>query len=575
MKFRRNSLIIVSLLVVSFLLLNMVSADLNNPSCLLFKGEANYTYAYLNWTKDPQTLIRGKIVGADSFNNGTEYFILYANGLIGKHYETGEYAPAEYAVIDAHNSRVTGIAEVPAEYGFGGTVAVSDKYIIWFFGTDGSYYGRRWVNTYKNITSQPGVYGAGKIRDIAWDKQRNRMIVLSATGVDWDYDWTMVSELLPDGNLKLIREENSSMVAPLPIKILDLHYYNSTAGYNDLLMRAFMFNYINEDGTILPRDDESYCNYYRPPDFAETTLFKTSDGSGRIGSTAGMGGIAITNTYVRGFTDRTTGAGYVYEKLKFYDLLEQNYNSFGSIELLTPENNFTSQENRINFTYNINSSEQIKNCTLTINDQIINILDINFTSENYTSTIFQGLDFYVYLENGNYTWNIDCLNMNNQQIYSEVRNLFVNHQLPECNIADIDGLGSVDFADLQLFIDAINQIDYCGYADINQDSIVDASDYIALKENFGFSTGNCTRQEVLCDLQSNQTINMEIKILSPQIPQVKSVEEQAEEFCNSIIINSKKDNDKCNKADFLKNEKKNPKDCTIKNKKCVARSKAD
>ena len=112
--------------------------------------------------------------------------------------------------------------------------------------------------------------------------------------------------------------------------------------------------------------------------------------------------------------------------------------------------------------------------------------------------------------------------------------------------------------------------DNCTYADINGDGVVDASDYITLKRNYGASTGNCTRSELLC-AQSSQ--EMEIPIV--EIPKVQTLQEQAEEFCSSIDISLKKDNNKCRKADFLNNEKKNPKDCKIKKKKCVARLNAD
>ena len=85
--------------------------------------------------------------------------------------------------------------------------------------------------------------------------------------------------------------------------------------------------------------------------------------------------------------------------------------------------------------------------------------------------------------------------MQPRQAYYALKEVWKN---PDCNGADIDGNGFVDWGDLQLFQSALNQPGYCGYADMNDDGVLDASDYITLKENFGFSSGACVQRVLNC-----------------------------------------------------------------------------
>ncbi len=432
--------LIFSIIISILFSLTLVSALQN--SCSFFDSSNNiYNYKEPDGTdriyqdpnaKDSEHYNRGYIKGAAAFNNRTEYFVLYENGLIGKHYETGENNPPEYAIIDAYNSYATGIAEVPAEYGFGGTVAVSDNYMITFFTTDGEYKGYRYVNTYKVISTKPDFMsrGAGKISDIAFDKEKNRMIVLSMImgGANASTN-VMVSELLPNGDLNLLEEHLWSEPNWVPIKYLDMQ-----EPYSDLLVEGYKFRSMKEDGDIW-----QYCE-------PVTNLNVLTAGS-RLYPNYGMAGFAITNTYIRGFYQvYTQGGMVVYEKLKFYDYLEQGIHNHANITLISPEENATRiQDQDINFTYNINSTTQIQDCSLMISNQSLDSNNINNGTINYTQTMINGLEFTLSLPMGDYTWHINCIDINNKNYYSESRNLHVVSSSVElCNGIDDDGDGYTD-----------------------------------------------------------------------------------------------------------------------------------
>ncbi|MFH1710976.1 MAG: LamG-like jellyroll fold domain-containing protein [Nanoarchaeota archaeon] len=84
-----------------------------------------------------------------------------------------------------------------------------------------------------------------------------------------------------------------------------------------------------------------------------------------------------------------------------------------------------------------------------------------------------------------------------RQSYYDFKEAFFDGVYPECNPADIDGDGDVDYYDLQQF-----QADFgttgCMYSDMNDDLVVDSADYITLKRNMGFVGVDCVRRVLTC-----------------------------------------------------------------------------
>ena len=122
------------------------------------------------------------------------------------------------------------------------------------------------------------------------------------------------------------------------------------------------------------------------------------------------------------------------------------------------------------------------------------------------------------------------------------------------------------------------------YADTNDDGVVDATDYITLKQNYGASTGECVRRELSCaqpPAQMLETSSIEDSdndgIIDEQdlCPDTVSVDIDDngcsnEQFCESFRIVTKKDRNTCRSLDW-KDDEKNPKDCKVKKEECIAR----
>ncbi|MFH1455838.1 MAG: hypothetical protein ABIF40_02725 [archaeon] len=89
------------------------------------------------------------------------------------------------------------------------------------------------------------------------------------------------------------------------------------------------------------------------------------------------------------------------------------------VSLLSPTNSTKISLNHIvNFTYTVNDTSAVANCSLYINGEL------NFTSETISKDTPQNIS--VYLNNDTYAWSINCTDELNQMNYSTIWNITVN-----------------------------------------------------------------------------------------------------------------------------------------------------
>ena len=205
---------------------------------------------------------RGDIVGADAINNGTEFVIAYAGGMLGVHRD-GEWA--EYVAFDT-GLLLTGVSEVARPYGMGGTLGVSDANFIYFFDLSMDPKGSRNVASPNDVT------------DISYDAELHRMIVATVG---------QIGELNPDGTLTDILSPETSY----GIEVIDMEEEPLT--YN-MLQRENIFSKFNLDGTF--HTGGSYTTDLGSPNIIE--------------------GIAYTQNHA---IMAVQGGFFVYDKLAFQD----------------------------------------------------------------------------------------------------------------------------------------------------------------------------------------------------------------------------------------------------------------
>ena len=89
-----------------------------------------------------------------------------------------------------------------------------------------------------------------------------------------------------------------------------------------------------------------------------------------------------------------------------------------SLILISPANNNQSSYNSVNFSYNASDNYGFERCSLIIDDEI---RATDYFVQNNTIS-----NFFVYLENGEHTWNINCFDLAGNSNLSETRNINVS-----------------------------------------------------------------------------------------------------------------------------------------------------
>tara|TARA_Y100000310_G_scaffold56999_3_gene52253 strand:- start:22899 stop:23333 length:435 start_codon:yes stop_codon:yes gene_type:complete len=82
----------------------------------------------------------------------------------------------------------------------------------------------------------------------------------------------------------------------------------------------------------------------------------------------------------------------------------------------------------------------------------------------------------------------------------------INNTLEECNIADFNADGNVDYLDKvkfnRIYEANLKTQDYCGLGDLNEDGKINEADSnayaVIFKENYGSRTGSCNLRKFDC-----------------------------------------------------------------------------
>jgi len=109
--------------------------------------------------------------------------------------------------------------------------------------------------------------------------------------------------------------------------------------------------------------------------------------------------------------------------------------------------------------------------------------------------------------------------------YGKVTGNAVNGSIAECNVADFNADGKVDYRDK---VDFAREYDlnygeknYCGFVDVNEDgilNILDSNRYSELyAKNYGTQTGDCVLRKLACEVKS-EPITQEQTGLSEEKP---------------------------------------------------------
>jgi len=270
-------------------------------------------YVPLEVIPNPGEAAWGDIVGADAFNNGQDFVLMWSNGVIGFYHE------GESVFYDAFQVTAgTGITEVPSDL-YPGPIAISDEIGIDFWDFDGNF-----IDGIGTSTSD--------IRDITYDQQRDRFIVSTTSdGTGW---------LNEEGGVEFLVSSGA-----FGIEAIDLTDENGTI-IDDLLQTGEVFHRMFEDGSI---------------------------GDGELtdlGVGGAIQGMAFTqNQAIMAFT-----AGYViFDKLAFQDFLNYQVQlSVPQITLINPQDAHNeTTNNTIIFEYSVSHDSPITQCSLIINNETV------------------------------------------------------------------------------------------------------------------------------------------------------------------------------------------------------------